>query len=82
MIVASPARQGYRAALAAKLAIPVERITVADDESMHTASLVSALSVAAEELSPGARILIVAAGAGVTAGAALYRQALHPVRQT
>ncbi|MGC2564595.1 MAG: 3-oxoacyl-[acyl-carrier-protein] synthase III C-terminal domain-containing protein, partial [Mycobacterium sp.] len=82
MIVAAPARQGYRAALAAQLAVPVERITVADDESMHTASLVSALSVAAEELSPGARILIVAAGAGVTAGAALYRQALHPVRQT
>jgi 3-oxoacyl-[acyl-carrier-protein] synthase-3 len=78
MIVASPARHGYRAALAAKLAIPVERITVADDESMHTASLVSALSSAAEKLSPGARILLVAAGAGVTAGAALYRQALHP----
>jgi 3-oxoacyl-[acyl-carrier-protein] synthase-3 len=82
VIVASPARHGYRAALAAKLAIPVERITVADDESMHTASLVSALSSAAEELSPGARVLLVAAGAGVTAGAALYRQALHPADRT
>lgn len=81
MIVASPARPGYRAALAAKLGIPVERITVADDERMHTASLVSALSGAAEELSPGARILLVAVGAGVTAGAALYRQAPNLVSQ-
>jgi 3-oxoacyl-[acyl-carrier-protein] synthase III len=79
MIVASPARHGYRAALAAKLGVPAERITVADDESMHTASLVSALSSAAEKLSPGARILLVAAGAGVTAGAALYRQAPNPL---
>ncbi|MGA9493591.1 MAG: hypothetical protein WBV80_25545 [Mycobacterium sp.] len=39
----------------------------------------SALSSAAEKLSPGARILLVAAGAGVTAGAALYRQALNSV---
>lgn len=82
IIVASPVRHGYRAALADKLAIPVERITVADDESMHTASLVSALSSAAEELWPGARILLVAAGAGVTAGAAVYRQALHPAQLT
>ncbi len=79
IIVAAPARHGYRAALAAQLAVPVERIIVADDESMHTASLVAALSSAAEELSPGARILLIAASAGVTAGAALYRQAPHPV---
>jgi 3-oxoacyl-[acyl-carrier-protein] synthase III len=78
VIVAAPARHGYRAALAAQLAIPVERITVADDESMHTASLVSALSSATAQLPPSARILLIAAGAGVTAGAALYRQALHP----
>jgi 3-oxoacyl-[acyl-carrier-protein] synthase-3 len=42
---------------------------------MHTASLVAALRSAAEELPPGARVLLVAAGAGVTAGAALYRAA-------
>jgi 3-oxoacyl-[acyl-carrier-protein] synthase III len=78
IIVASPARYGYRAALAAKRAVPVERITVADDESMHITTLVSALSSAAEQLSPAARVLLIAAGAGVTAGAALYRQALHP----
>jgi 3-oxoacyl-[acyl-carrier-protein] synthase-3 len=75
IIVAAPARHAYRAALAAQLAIPVERITVADDESMHTASLVAALRSAAEELPPGARVLLIAAGAGVTAGAALYHAA-------
>jgi len=74
-VVAAPARHAYRAALAAQLAVPVERIIVAEDESMHTASLVAALRSAAEELPPGARVLLVAAGAGVTAGAALYREA-------
>jgi 3-oxoacyl-[acyl-carrier-protein] synthase III len=75
IIVAAPGRHAYRAALAAQLAVPVERITVADDESMHTASLVAALRNAAEELPPGARVLLIAAGAGVTAGAALYHAA-------
>ena len=74
-IVAAPARQGYRAALATHLGVPVDRITVADDENMHTASLVAALHCAAEELPSGARVLLIAAGAGVTAGAALYREA-------
>ena len=78
IIVAAPARQGYRAALAAQLGVPTERITVADDERTHTASLVAALRSAAEELPLGARVLLVAAGAGVTAGAALYRVAPHP----
>jgi hypothetical protein len=36
MIVAAPARRGYRAALASHPGVPVERITVADDERMHT----------------------------------------------
>jgi 3-oxoacyl-[acyl-carrier-protein] synthase-3 len=75
IIVAAPARHAYRAALATHLAVPVERITVADDESMHTASLVAALRSAAEELPPGARVLLIAAGAGVTAGATLYHAA-------
>ena len=43
MIVAAPARRGYRAALASRLGVPVERITVASDEKMHTASLAAAL---------------------------------------
>lgn len=75
MIVAAPARQEYRAALATHLGVPVDRVTVADDERMHTASLAAAFHCATEELPPGARILLIAVGAGVTAGAALYRVA-------
>jgi 3-oxoacyl-[acyl-carrier-protein] synthase III len=75
MIVAAPGRGGYRTALATHLGVPVERITVADDERMHTASLVAALHGAAKELPRDARVLLIAAGAGVTAGAALYREA-------
>jgi 3-oxoacyl-[acyl-carrier-protein] synthase-3 len=72
-IVAAPARDGYRTALAAHLGVPVSRITVAGDERMHTAALIAALHDGARHLPPGSRVLLVAAGAGVTAGAALYR---------
>jgi 3-oxoacyl-[acyl-carrier-protein] synthase-3 len=78
VIVAAPGRAGYRAALAAHLAVPLESITSAQDPAMHTASLVAALRCATEGLPPGARVLLVAAGAGVTAGAALYQTAPHP----
>lgn len=76
VVVAAPARAGYRAALAAKLAIPVDRIVVAHDERMHTAALPSALRDVSDALPPGGRVLLIAAGAGVTAGAALYRKAI------
>ncbi|HUO38912.1 MAG TPA: 3-oxoacyl-[acyl-carrier-protein] synthase III C-terminal domain-containing protein [Mycobacterium sp.] len=72
-IVAAPARRGYRGALAEQLSIPVERITVADDETMHTAALAAALGMATN-LPAGAHVLLVAAGAGVVAAAAVYRQ--------
>ena len=72
-IVAAPAAPGYRAALAAKLGVSPERITVADDERTHTVSLASAFANASRDARAGARLLIVAAGAGVTAGAAMYR---------
>ncbi len=74
MIVAAPALPGYRAALATQLGVPVERITVAADETVHTASLAAALQRNAGQLPAGARVLLIAAGAGITAGAALYRQ--------
>jgi 3-oxoacyl-[acyl-carrier-protein] synthase-3 len=73
-IVAGPARQGYRTALANRLGVPVDEITVADDQRMHTAALAAALERQTERLTVGAHVLLVAAGAGVTAGAALYRQ--------
>ena len=74
MIVAAPARPGFRAALSNRLGVPVDQITVADDAGMHTAALAAAFHGQAERLPTGAKVLFVAAGAGVTAGAALYRQ--------
>ena len=76
VIVAAPARSGYRAALAALLGVPLGRVTVAGDERMHTAALVAAFGNGNTRLPPGTRALIVAAGAGVTAGAAYYRERL------
>jgi 3-oxoacyl-[acyl-carrier-protein] synthase-3 len=73
-IFAAPARRRYRAALAAHLGVPVERIVVAPDEKMHTAALAAALDQAADRVSEGGRVLLIAAGAGVTAGAAVYRK--------
>ena len=75
VIVAAPARSGYRAALATHLGVPVDQIVVAADERMHTAALVAALRDGADRLPPGGRALLVTAGAGITAGAALYRKA-------
>jgi 3-oxoacyl-[acyl-carrier-protein] synthase-3 len=72
-VVTAPAWPGYRAALAAGLGVGTERIVIADDKRLHTVSLVAALSTARATVRPGATILLVAAGAGVTAGAALYR---------
>lgn len=74
MIVAAPARPGYRAALSNRLGVPVDQITVADDERMHTAALPAAFDDQVERLPSGCQALLVVAGAGITAGAALYRQ--------
>jgi 3-oxoacyl-[acyl-carrier-protein] synthase III len=74
LIVAAPARPGYRTALSNLLGVPAEKISVADDHRMHTAALVAAFEPEVEKLPVGAQVLFVAAGAGVTAGAALYRQ--------
>lgn len=83
-IVAAPARPGYRAALATRLGVPESRISVADDVRMHTAALVGALGRGRHCMVAGTRTLIVAAGAGVTAGAALYEEPPEPdtVRRT
>jgi len=70
-IVAAPARPGFAAALAEHLGVAPDRIAVAPDEGTHTAALIAALHGAG--LEPGSQALLVAAGAGVTTGAALYR---------
>ncbi len=73
-IVAAPARPGYRVSLAERLEVPVDRITVAADDRMHTAALAAAFTDGTQNLAGGSSSLLIAAGAGVTGGAAIYRQ--------
>ena len=73
VIVAAPSRSRYRSGLAVRLGVPDEQIVVADDENVHTASLAAAFARGVSRSRPGGHILLVAAGAGITAGAALYR---------
>ncbi|HEX9337291.1 MAG TPA: 3-oxoacyl-[acyl-carrier-protein] synthase III C-terminal domain-containing protein [Pseudonocardiaceae bacterium] len=75
LIVAAPPRPDFTAALAAGLGVEADRIAVARDHRIHTAALVAAVrdAMAAGRLGPGSTALLVTAGAGVTAGAALYR---------
>jgi len=75
LVVAAPARAGYAAGLASGLGVAEERLVVARDERIHTAALIAALhdATTAGRLRPGSTVLLLAAGAGVTAGAALYR---------
>ncbi|AKK27316.1 3-oxoacyl-ACP synthase [Mycobacterium sp. EPa45] len=71
-IVVAPAWRGYRVSLANKLGVAPDRIRAADDESMHTASLAAAFGRAIGEFDGGGLALLIAAGSGITAGAALY----------
>ena len=75
LIVAAPGRPGFAAELATGLGIRADRIAVAADERIHTAALIAALcdAISAGRVRAGNTVLLVAAGAGVTAGAALYR---------
>ncbi len=72
LVVAAPPRPGFTTRLATELDLPAARIAVARDERIHTPALIAALRDAGP-LAPGSTILLVAAGAGVTGGAALYR---------
>jgi 3-oxoacyl-[acyl-carrier-protein] synthase III len=71
-IAAAPAKPGFRAALAKHLGVATDGITVGD-EGMHTAALASAFDSASKSVGERGLILLVAVGAGITAGAALYR---------
>jgi len=74
LVVAAPARPGFSAALSTRLGVPAERVIVAEDERTHTASLAAALEKALGRVPVEAHILLVTAGAGIIAGAAVYRQ--------
>ena len=69
-VVLAPPRPKFRSALARRLGLPDSRVVVADDERIHTAALVAGLDAGGRRA--GTRTLIIAAGAGVTAGAAVY----------
>jgi 3-oxoacyl-[acyl-carrier-protein] synthase III len=75
LVIAAPAHPAFATALAAHLGVPQDRIAVADEARAHTAALIEALheALTAGRAGPGSTILLVAAAAGVTAGAALYR---------
>jgi 3-oxoacyl-[acyl-carrier-protein] synthase III len=72
-IVVAPAHSEFRAALSARMRFPETRIIAAEHQRTHTASLAAAFDRASDQILPGGRVLLVAAGAGITAGAALYR---------
>lgn len=74
MIVAAPARLGFQTELSESLKVSAERVLIADDERMHTAALAASFGQHVNRPATGTQVLLVAAGAGVTAGAALYRQ--------
>lgn len=74
LILAAPARRPFREALSTMLEVQIEKICVADDHRMHTAALAAAYEQHNAALRPGGQVLFVAAGAGVVAGAALYRR--------
>src|ERR1700756_527778 len=72
LVVAAPARPGYRAALSSRLGVAVDQIRVADDERMHTAALAAAFDGQGERLPAGTQVLLVVAGAGGYPGGARY----------
>ena len=71
-IIAAPNRFRFRAELATRLGVSEDRIIVSDN-NVHTASMAAAFVQAENRVRPGDRLLLIAAGAGIVAGAALYR---------
>jgi 3-oxoacyl-[acyl-carrier-protein] synthase III len=73
LVLAAPGRASFTSALASSLGAPLQQVVAAREERTHTAALIAAIHSAALQLRPGATVLLVAVGAGVTAGAVLYR---------
>jgi 3-oxoacyl-[acyl-carrier-protein] synthase-3 len=75
LVVASPLTDEFRESLVEYLGVADEAVVrVPGSEGIHTAALVAALQAAAEQgrLGDGHRVLLVSAGAGIVAGAALW----------
>jgi 3-oxoacyl-[acyl-carrier-protein] synthase III len=75
LVLAAPARASFADGLASHLGVPRDRIAVARDDRIHTAALIAAFhdADATGRLQPGTTVVFVAAGSGITAGAAMYR---------
>lgn len=80
LIVAAPAYRDYCATLSKLLGVQADRVCSAEDQRMHTVALAAAYEKQLRVVPADSLVLFVAAGAGVTAGAALYRQPPHPLR--
>jgi 3-oxoacyl-[acyl-carrier-protein] synthase III len=80
LILAAPPHPDFTATLASHLGFPATRICVAHDARTHTAALIGALheAIARRRVRPGSNVLLLVAGAGITAGAALYRTPENP----
>jgi 3-oxoacyl-[acyl-carrier-protein] synthase III len=74
LIVAAPAHAAFRTALAGHLGVSEVRIAATRDHDIHTAALGVGLDEHLGNKPSGRTILFVAAGAGITAGAVLYRE--------
>jgi 3-oxoacyl-[acyl-carrier-protein] synthase-3 len=74
-VVLAPGQHALARAFADRSTISSERVTVAGDERLHTASFIVALDKArsAGLLEPGSTVLFVCVSAGITAGACVYR---------
>jgi 3-oxoacyl-[acyl-carrier-protein] synthase III len=74
-VVASPPSERFLAALSTALAIPREKCVDAGPSDAHTAALLFALDALARDrpASTPPTVLFVAAGAGITVGAAIHR---------
>ena len=72
-LVAAPADAEFRTCLAEHIGLRTDDVVVAEDEHVHTASIAAALNRLPAGAPAGSRILLVAAGAGICAGATLYQ---------
>jgi 3-oxoacyl-[acyl-carrier-protein] synthase III len=74
LLVCSPAAAAFTKKIAMELALPDDRV-VATGPALHTVAFIAALAAARQNsrLSEARNVLFVCGGAGLTAGAALYR---------
>ena len=74
LIVVAPAHAEFRAALASHLGVDESRVVAAEDQHIHTAALIVGLGDGIGSAPAPRTILLVVVGAGITAGAAIYRE--------